>query len=106
MELRDALIPALVLEAKVEHDTHNVSGFGGEIRQIAGRRRIKMTIELEHRNKEELDWLWQSLQENGNRISLVPDGSPIMHPQTVLERAMAPIAVVKTDQPKTMAEHW
>jgi len=105
MELRDALIPARVLEAKVEHDTHNVSGFGGEIRQIAGRRRIKMTIELEHRNKEELDWLWQSLQENGNRISLVPDGSPIMHPFE-RDKPVSPIVVKKTDRPQALDSAW
>jgi hypothetical protein len=105
MELRDALIPAHVVDAKVEHDTHNVSGFGGEIRQIAGRRRIKLTIELEHRNKEELDWLWQSLQENGNRISLIPAGSPIMHPTEVLER-MTAATKEKSDKPHYMDAYW
>lgn len=108
MELKDALIPALVLEAKVEQDTHYVSSINGFNHEIAGRRRIKMTIELEHRNKEELDWLWQSLQENGNRISLIPDGSPIIHPATLAEKAISPIVatLARADQPKTQDSAW
>ena len=106
MELRDALIPAIVRDMKVETDTHDITGMGGITRQVVTGRRVKLEIEVMPRNNDELNWLWQSLQENGNRVSLVPNGSPIIHPQTVLERAMAPIAVVKTDQPKAMAEHW
>lgn len=106
MELRDALIPALVRDMKVETDTHDITGMGGITRQVVTGRRVKLEIEVMPRNNDELNWLWQSLQENGNRISLVPDGSAIMHPQIVLEKVMASTAVVKTDQPKTLDSSW
>ena len=104
MELRDALIPAFVQNMKVEHETHNVMSMGGFPKEIAGRRHIKLEIELLPRNNEELNWLTQSLAENGMRISLVPDGSPIMHPQTIAEKATP--KPVKTDHPKAVLEHW
>lgn len=104
MDLKDALIPAFVQNMKVEHETHNVSGMDGFPRQIAGRRHIKLEIELLPRNNEELNWLTQSLKENGMRVSLVPDGSPLMHPTAVMERAITPI--IKTDQPKNTDSAW
>lgn len=97
MDLKDALIPARVLEAKVEHDTHNVSDSFGTYRQIAGRRHFKLEIELDARNNAEIDWLVKSLQENGMRIKLIPDGSPIIHPAVA---AKALESACKNDNPK------
>lgn len=98
MELRDALIPAIVHEMKVEQDTADFTSMRGFARQVVTGRRIKLEIEVMPRNNEELNWLWQSLQENGNRISLIPDGSPIIHPVALAEKAFANSP--KTDQPK------
>lgn len=102
MELRDALIPAFVLETTVERDTHHVSDYSG-YHEVAGRRRIKMTVELNPRNTDELNWLLQSLQENGKRVALVPDGTPIMHPVEVYEKAAKG---VEADQPQTSDLAW
>ena len=106
MELRDALIPARMLDFKVETETHNVSDGFGAHRQIAGRRHVRLVIELEHRTAEELNWLVQSLQENGNRLVVLPDGSPIMHPSK-RDKPMTPIeATPKTDKPHYMDAFW
>jgi hypothetical protein len=104
MELRDALIPAFVQDFKVDVDTQSLSDVFGTYRQIVTGRRISLTIELQPRNDAELNWLVQSMQENGNRIALVPDSSPIMHPNALTEQAMS--APCKTDQPKTKESAW
>lgn len=104
MELREALIPAIVQNAKVETDTHDVTGMGGQIvRQVVTGRRIKLEIEVLPRNNDELNWLWQSLQENGNRIALIPVGSPIIHPGEAMAKIATPI---KTDLPQTIDPSW
>lgn len=102
MELRDALIPAIVHRADVETETHDITGMGGVVRKMVTGRRVKMEIEVMSRNDDELNWLWQSLQENGNRICLVPDGSPIIHPCAM--KSVAPES--KHDQPKTLDSFW
>lgn len=105
MELREAMIPAMVKDFRVDTETHNVSDAFGTHRQIAGRRHFIVTMELHPRNNEELNWLVQSMQENGNRLVILPDGSPIMHPSQ-RDKPIAPIALSKTDQPKTMDSAW
>ena len=104
MELQDALIPAFVHEFKVENDDHHVTGMDGRATRIAGRRRLKMVVELDARNTAEIDWLAKSLQENGNRISLIPAGSPIMHPAIAAPKVTP--TERKTDQPKTLDSSW
>lgn len=98
MELRDMLIPAHVLDFRVDNEAHHVMGMDGSSMRIDGRRHYKMEIELDVSNAEELNWLVQSLQENGSRISLIPAGSPIIHPNTLTKKALA--NPPKTDKPK------
>ena len=98
MDLQDALIPAVVRDMKVETDTHDITGMRGITRQVVTGRRVKLEIEVMPRNNDELNWQWQSLQENGNRVSLVPDGSPIIHPAILTKKALTDPP--KTDQPK------
>lgn len=104
MDLQDALISANVQSMRVDHDTHNAIGMDGFSRQIAGQRHIKLEIELLPRNNEELNWLTQSLAKNGMRISLIPAGSPIIHPAALMEKAMS--EPVKTDKPHCMDAFW
>lgn len=96
MDMRDAMIPARVMEVKVDFSAMSIMGNRME---IAGQRRVSMTLELMPRTDDELIWLKQSLLENGHRVVLLPDGSPIMHPSECVPAKL-------TDEPQANADHW
>lgn len=107
MELREAMIPAIVKDFRVDTETHDIGdSFGGIRRQVAGRRHFFITMELHPRNNEELNWLVQSMQENGNRLVVLPDGSPIMHPSERDKPITSPVTVPRADKPQTPDSAW
>lgn len=106
MELREALISASVQDFKVDVDTRDIMTMNGDYRKMVTGRRVSLSIQLNPRNNEELDWLVKSLQENGNRISLIPDGSPIIHPSQLAKKATAPHAIKTADKPQTPDSAW
>lgn len=92
---------ARVINIQATQDRIPVSSFGvvGGPFEVAGQRRVTMEIELVGNDPATLGWLIESLQGNGMRLRVEPDGSPIIRPEIVP-------AAPKTDEPKTTADHW
>lgn len=96
------MVCAYVNNVEVQHDTHDISTFGGTFK-MAGQRRVKLEVEIVDSDPELIEWLIKSLLENGRRIQIEPDGSPIIRPVT--NPSPTP-ALPVSDAPRTFGEAW